>query len=310
MATARVPLTSPAHLSAGRRSLFMAGVLIALGAFVVTFLLGSFMVLRSQQILGGVSVVVAARDIQPREQLTAGSVELSSYPSNLVPSGALTGIDSAKGKFALSAIAKGEVLTTTRISTRPESTTSVSQGYLPIPKGFVAFTIPTGEQEGVAGYVAPGDYIDVIVTINMQKFGGSSEVTVTKTVFTNVHVIRVGPQSGAADAQGAAGGVSSSLTVIVSSCDAEMWSWFLANAAVRYELRAYQNYPAASPSPATGAEASPSPAGSTTSSSATSATSATSAASTQTATTTACDLGGTTGIGPSQVDSRFHFKKI
>ena len=304
MATARVPLTSPAHLPAGRRHLFMAGLLIALAAFVATFLLGSFMVLRSQQILGGVSVVVAARDIQPREGLNASSVELTNFPSNLVPSGALGSMEAANGKFAVRAISKGEVVTSAMVSAQPVEGAAVTQGYLPIPAGYVAFTIPTSELEGVGGYVAPGDYIDVIATVNTGIFGAATPKTVTKTIFSNLYVMRVGPQTGTAE--GAAGGVSSSLTVIVNSCDAEMWSWLLGNATLRYELRSYKNYPSPSPSPAAaaanGASAGAASTGTTGSGQPSGTTTTTSA--------NACPLGGTSGIGPAQVDARFGFTKV
>lgn len=305
MATARVPLTSPAHLPAGRRHLFMAGLLLALGAFVVTLVLGSFMVLRSQQIIGGESVVVASRDIQPREALNAGSVEVVSYPSNLVPSHALKGMVAANGKFALTTISKGEVVTSGMISSQPEGRAIVAQEYLPIPEGYVAFTIPTSELDGVAGYVSPGDYIDVIATVSTSLFGASKVKTVTKTIFTNLHVIRVGP--GTPNGEVAAGGVSSSLTVIINSCDAEMWSWLLGkagqDATLRYELRSYKNYPSTSPSPGAGtASATPSPAGTGSASPAPGKSSA--------ASTTVCPVGGTSGIGPAQVDARFGFTKI
>jgi Flp pilus assembly protein CpaB len=195
--------------------------------------------------------------------------------------------------------------------------TSVVQGYLPIPDGYVAFTIPTSEQEGVGGYVAPGDYLDVIATLNTSIFGAKTPKTVTKTIFTNLYVVRVGPQ--VAPAEGRPGGVSSSLTVIINSCDAEMWSWLLQtklastgnSAILRYELRSYKNYPpttvpgqqdTASPSPA--AAASPATSGST-------GATGTGASASGTATTaTSCPLGGTTGIGAKQVDARFGFSKI
>jgi Flp pilus assembly protein CpaB len=322
MATARVPLTSPAHLSAGRRSLFMAGVLLAIGAFVVTFLLGSFMVLRSQQIIGGVSVVVASRDIQAREALNSGSVQIVSYPSNLVPNGAMTGIAQANGKFAVRAIGKGEVFTPAMVSAQPVDANGAVQAFLPIPEGSVAFTIPTSELRGVGGYVAPGDYLDVIATVNSGMFGAKTPKLVTKTIITNLYVLRVGPQNPAG--QSAATGVVSSLTVIINSCDAEMWSWMLAISAtgdgsitLRYVLRSFQDYPKTSPSPGAGVSASPAPGASpaTTSSTATtgSAASASPAPGQQPGTATAanaCPLGGTSGISAAQVDARFGFSKI
>jgi len=311
MAVTRLPLNSPAHISSGRRQLFVVGVLPALAAFGVTLLLGSFMVLRSQQIVGGESIVVASRDIQARESLNSGAVEIVSYPSNLAPAGALTSLSAAYGNFALTNISKGEPLTAAMVSSQPEVAPQVGQEYLPIPAGYVAFTIPTSEQEGVGGYVAPGDYLDVIATVNTSVFGVTSPKTVTKTVFTNLHVIRVGPQTGTT--QGTAGGVSSSLTVVVSSCDAEMWSWLLGNATLRYELRSYLNYPAASPSPAAATQPSPAAAGAAAGTSTTSGAASTAnapAATADTAAANGCAVGGTSGIGPAQVDKRFAFTKI
>lgn len=303
MAVTRLPLNSPAHISSGRRQLFVVGVLLALAAFGVTLLLGSFMVLRSQQIVGGESVVVASRDIQARESLNSGAVEIVSYPSNLVPGGALTSLNAAYGNYAVTNISKGEPLTAAMVSSQPESAQQIGTGYLDIPQGDVAFTIPTSEQEGVGGYIAPGDYLDVIATVNTTVFGASSPKVVTKTVFTDLHVIRVGPQTGTT--QGTAGGVSSSLTVVINSCDAEMWSWLLGNATLRYELRSYMNYPSPSPSAATSAQGSSTAAGASTASA-----QGAPAASANTAAANACPLGGTSGIGPTQVDKRFGFTKI
>ena len=306
MAVTRIPLNSPAHISSGRRHLFVVGVLIALAAFGVTLLLGSFMVLRSQQIVGGESIVVASRDIQARESLSSSSVEIVSYPSNLVPGGALTSLSAAYGNFALTNISKGEPLTSAMVSSQPESAPLVGQEYLPIPSGYVAYTIPTSEQEGVGGYVAPGDYLDVIATVNTGVFGANPPKVVTKTIFTNLHVIRVGPQTGTV--QGTAGGVSSSLTVVINSCDSEMWSWLLGNAALRYELRSYMNYPSPSPSAPATTQASSTAAGAAASISTAAGQGAAGAAGTPAA--SSCPVGGTSGIGPAQVDSRFAFTKI
>jgi pilus assembly protein CpaB len=274
MAVSRA-LPSVPTLSAGRRRLFLLGILLSLGAFAMTFMLGTLMVLRSQAAVGDVPVVVAARDIQAREPLTADALQVVSYPANLAPTGAISSVQAATGKFSVAAISKRQPLTSAMLSAQADASVPVNRAYLPIPVGFVALTIPTSEQEGVAGYIAPGDYIDVVTTVNTAVFGQNPGKTVTRTIFTNVHVIRVGPDAGVTR-EGAAGGVSSSLTVLATSCDAEMWSWLLTNATMRYELRSYKDYapPAASTN------------------------------------NNGCAVGGTAGIGPAQVDARFQFTKI
>src|SRR5260221_9971154 len=116
--------------------------------------------------------------------------------------------------------------------------------YLPLAPGIVALTVPSNEQQGVAGYIQAGDYID-IVAVAAPKGSPTSNV---RTVYNNIHVIRVGPAAvavgGAAAAQ-QTGGLASSLTLAVTQCQAEYISWFVANVSVRYTLLAYQDYQSA-----------------------------------------------------------------
>jgi len=112
-------------------------------------------------------------------------------------------------------------------------------------------TMPTDEQEGVAGYIAQGDYINVIAAVNTDLFSKVNPRTVIKTVFTDVYVIRVGPQT-AVPKQGQPQGLASSLTVVMSTCDAQYMEWLLVNATVRYTLLSNHNYgndPLAKPDP-------------------------------------------------------------
>jgi len=120
---------------------------------------------------------------------------------------------------------------------KPSQALGAQSEYLPIPKGYVALTIPTSEQTGVAGYIQPGDYISVIATVDIQGKVAS------KTVFTQLHVIKVGIQGAAA------GTGASSLTVVVTQCQAEIITWFQTNAALKYTLESYRDYERGSGSP-------------------------------------------------------------
>jgi Flp pilus assembly protein CpaB len=119
----------------------------------------------------------------------------------------------------------------------------VESSFLAIPQGFVAYTLPTSEQQGVAGAIQPGDYIGIIAIVD--KAGQ----TASKTILTDVHVIRVGTASDAQShaASGSSAGktataTGSSLTVVMNECDAEYLNWFLAKATLRYTLENYQDY--------------------------------------------------------------------
>jgi hypothetical protein len=114
------------------------------------------------------------------------------------------------------------------------------------------------EDEVPAGHITNGDYITVIASASLTIFAsGKSQSTgppkvVSKTVFTNVRVIGLGPaQSNVVPASGTAtvggttpsnGGLTSSLTIELTQCDAEFFTWFLNNTQLRYTLESVNDY--------------------------------------------------------------------
>ena len=177
-------------------------------------------------------MVVATQDLAPRIPIPAGSLEIMSLPAAGLPSTVFTKIDDAKGMIPLVTIVKGQAVSSNLVA-KPGQSFGVQSEFLPIPSGYVALTIPTSEQQGVAGYVQPGDYISVIATVT------TGAKVATKTVFTNIHVIRVGQ-----DTAGAAGtaATATSLTIVVTQCQAEYITWFLSYASLKYTLESYQDY--------------------------------------------------------------------
>ncbi len=156
-------------------------------------------------------------------------------------------------------ISKGTVITSDMlVRDAGLITTSNAPAYLPLAQGYVAMAIPTGEQQGVAGHITVGDYITVIASAQLILFNTKTGQqvgpvqTVVKTVFTNIRVIQVGPAqinvqpaagaNAASSNQGAVGGVTSSLTIEVTQCDAEFFTWFLQNMTVRYTLESFNDY--------------------------------------------------------------------
>jgi len=232
----------PATAGAGIRTpLFILGVALALISFLAMFAFGILFANRVPAV-GTVRVVVAAQDIQPREPITADMITTGSVPASAVPPRVFTRLSDLNGFAALVVIYKGQALTANMVASNPDQlATAGASSYLPIPQGYVAITLPTGEQQGVAGYITQGDYIDIIATVNTSLLSPNSGHTVARTVFINVHVIRVGPPS-LAPKQGQVQGVASSLTVVVSLCDAQYLEWLIQNAALKYVLLSYHDY--------------------------------------------------------------------
>jgi len=178
-----------------------------------------------------INVVVASRDLQPRVAIDPAALEMKSIPvPGTYPKVYFTRLQDVQGLVPLVTIPTGQAITSNDVA-KPSAALGSQSAYLPIPSGYVAVTIPTSEQQGVANYIQPEDYISVIATV------ASAGKVASKTIFTNLHVIRVGTQGSAAGA-----GNASSLTVVVTECQAEVITWFLTYAAMKYVLESFHDY--------------------------------------------------------------------
>jgi pilus assembly protein CpaB len=236
-----MPMPPPARSTPRLRTpLFLLGVGMALLAFILMFSFGILFANRTQT-GAQVPVVVATEDIQAREAITPGMLTLASMPASALPPHAFVQLADLKGESALVTIYKGQAVTANVVASSPDQIAIGTSTYLPIPQGYVAFTIPTGELQGVGGYVAPGDYINVIATFNSLLFSPNAPRVITRTVYNELRIIRVGTPS-AAPKEGQTIGVSTSLTVVLSECDAQYLQWLLTNVTLKYVLLSYKDY--------------------------------------------------------------------
>jgi Flp pilus assembly protein CpaB len=252
--------SGPSRARRGRLYIIIGAVLAVL-AFATAAGVASLGLLSNNPV--GTKVVVAKNAIGARNKILAADLELKVVSPT--PPLSFTDINAVAGKGARVDIPVGAPVTANLIAQAPDLLTSSDLTYLPIPKGFVATTMPTSEQVGVGGYVQVGDRIVVTATINTQVFGVSPGASVVRTVFRDLDVIRVGP----ATTQPATVQVTSSLTVLMTLCDAEYLSWLLTNATLKYELESSKDY---------GSVVQPS-----------------------------CTQSEAGGVGPKDIDARWHF---
>lgn len=187
-------------------------------------------------------VVVAKVDIPARATVTSDMLTVAKQTD--IPPESFKNVSDVVGKtnhFTLVDIRAGQPVLANELAASGQPTTAAE--FLDIPQGFVAVAIPTSEQQGVAGYIQPGDYIGIIAVVDR------GDVTVSKTVFNNVHVIRVGtatttltPGRNGPTATTSAGAGSATLTVVMNECDAEFLTWFLSRTTLRYTLENYKDY--------------------------------------------------------------------
>ena len=241
------------------------GAVLAVLAFAMAAGIASLPLLQGAS--GGTRVVVAAHDIKARTLILDSDLALASVSP--APPQYFTAIKDVARKGARVDIPAGAAVTANLIAASSDLLSSSDVAFLPIPPGWVAVTVPTSEQVGVAGYVQVGDRISMLATLNTTAFGQQPGVTSVRTVFRDVDVIRVG-ESGA---QTSSGAQVSSLTLLMTGCDSEFLFWLLNNATMKYELESHTDYgqPPQQPDPS-------------------------------------CPkVSSASGVGPKEVDARWHF---
>ena len=253
----------------GGRLFIIVGLLLALlagaGVFFLPGILGTS---SSGNISGGSQVVVVAKqNIALRHQITSADLTTANAAGSFIAVNAYQRPSDVVNLIAEINIKAGSIITSDMLA-RDISLVNAGSGpaYLPLASGYVALTIPTSEQQGVAGHITVGDYITVVASANVSIFSVTGQQqgpprAVTKTVFTNVRIIAVGPaQVNVQPASGSTtttpqqptGGVTSSLTIEMTQCDAEYMFWFLANTQLRYTLESFNDYlkqPPSAPDP-------------------------------------------------------------
>lgn len=250
----------------GGRLFIIVGLILALAAGAGVYFLGG--ALNGGSGIGGgatTKVVVAKQSIPSRHAINADDLDLQSVSGAFVNAhNTYANKTDVVNLIAEIQISIGSVITSDMLAKDiglvPAGATPA---YLPLATGYVAYTIPTGEQQGVAGNITLGDYITVISSASITVFAtGASTPTgppkiVSKTVFTQVRVIGLGPRTvnvqpagGATTAgtSGPVGGVVSSLTIELTQCDAEYFTWFLNNTTLKYTLESYKDYLTQQPS--------------------------------------------------------------
>jgi pilus assembly protein CpaB len=129
-------------------------------------------------------VVVAAASLPRGTVLGVDDLETATIPATLLPPGSMLAPDGVTGRELVADIARGEILTTTRLAGADAGPLSAL-----VPAGLRAFSIPVAV---TPGSVSPGDLIDVIGT-----FGANGGRPYTDTVASGLEIVLVSaPRSG------------------------------------------------------------------------------------------------------------------
>ena len=134
-------------------------------------------------------VVVAKSPLRFGNPLQANMLSEVDWPENAVPAGAFASVNEmlAKGKrIVLAPIEPNEPVLAAKITGLGERATLSAV----IHPGMKAVTVRVNDVEGVAGFILPGDRVDVMLTRRAGDGGGNKEGT-TDLVVQNVPVLAI-----------------------------------------------------------------------------------------------------------------------
>ena len=131
--------------------------------------------------VGGETVIVAKNDILPKTTITADMVKEISVPKDYIQPNALQDKKKVVGSISREALITGQQITTRNLVIAGKTTGFTGL----IPKDKRAMTVAVTEESGVAGFTKPGDFVDVIVTIDQKELGEP----VSKTILQNLQVL-------------------------------------------------------------------------------------------------------------------------
>jgi pilus assembly protein CpaB len=129
-------------------------------------------------------VVVASNEIAPGTAISTAQVKVVDWPRELIPAKATTSINAIQGRVVILPIAKGEPVLLTKLA--PEGAGSGLGSLLDDTKR--AFTVRVDDVSGVAGFIKPGDHVDVLAELPTQD----AKEFFSKAILQNIVVLTAG----------------------------------------------------------------------------------------------------------------------
>jgi pilus assembly protein CpaB len=145
------------------------------------------------------AVLVAKQDLPPGTVIGSGMFETSIVPNKFIQPQAVTSLDRIAGMITVAPISKGEQISLSKLMKERKSDSGGLAGAT--PSGKRAISIVADNIASLSGMVKPGDYVDVLVIVQIPMQGQDGKVigqTAVIPLFQNVLVLAVGQNIGGA----------------------------------------------------------------------------------------------------------------
>lgn len=133
--------------------------------------------------LAETQVMVAAINIPYGTKVEARHVRAMTFPAKMIPGGSIRSMDDVEGYVSTTEVLAGEILFKSRF-VEHESGSTLAALVAPNKR---AVTVRVDDVVGVAGFLLPGNFVDVLAT----RLERGTKRAVTETVLRNIKVLAV-----------------------------------------------------------------------------------------------------------------------
>lgn len=209
--------------------------------------------------LKSASIYVAAQPIPIGSTITQEMVSVQAWPEHLMLEGFIRaeGTRNPVGMIARAPFQAQEPILSSKVTNAQDPNFLAGS----LPKGMRILTIQTNEIEGLAGFVFPGDRVDILLTHDVERWSNPPAVlgrvqpaqrvtdAITETLLTNVTVMAVDQRASSANAVDKNGNliVPRSVSLMVSPTDAQRLRLAAREGTLTLALRSLEDRESADP---------------------------------------------------------------
>jgi pilus assembly protein CpaB len=173
------------QLNLPRGTIFLVAAVVA--GIVATFAIHRYVSIKTTVPVAATrQVIVAAADISPGTAIAGPAVKTVTWPQAVIPPKSASTLREVEGRVVKVPIPQGNPVLSSMLA--PEGTAAGLSGIL--DDGKRALTVKVDEVAGVAGFLHPGDHVDVLMDMAMQGHGDKEHFS--KTILHDISILTTG----------------------------------------------------------------------------------------------------------------------
>jgi pilus assembly protein CpaB len=175
------------QLNLPRGAIFLVAAVVA--GLVATFAIHRYVSVKTTvPVAASRQVFIAVADISPGTAISRTAVKAVTWPQAVIPPKSASTMKEIEGRVVKVPISQGNPVLISMLA--PEGTAAGLSGIL--DDGKRALTVKVDEVAGVAGFLHPGDHVDVLMDMAMKAQGQGQSEHFSKTILHDISILTTG----------------------------------------------------------------------------------------------------------------------